>query len=303
MHMYRWLVSQCMARLVATLLSLCALAIGGSFTHAADQPAGQRVFVCGHSFHIFIAGPLGQMAKAGGIEGYKDAGRQMLGGSRVQQHWDLPDDKNTLKKALRAGEVDVLTCSPHLKLPDEGIDKFTALLLEHNPNGRVYIQASWYPYDLAGKNNQNFKNDERDKADLAAIRKGYEPFYTGLCDQTQAINKQYEEKYKRPVAFLVPVGHAVYVLRDQVAAGKVPGIARQSELFTDPIGHARPALGILVTYCYYAAIYNKSPIGLPLPKELADPTDAERADKLNRVLQDIAWDAVTAEPLSGVKKP
>lgn len=270
--------------------------------HAAEKPAGQRVFVCGHSFHMFIPGPLGQMAAAGGIEGHKLAGAQGIGGSRVIQHWDLADDKNTLKKALRAGAVDVLTCSPHLKLPDEGIDKLTELLLAHNASGRVFIQASWYPFDLAGNNNQNFKNDERDKADLAAIRKNYVPFYTGLCDQTRAVNKLYEEKYKRPVAFLVPVGHAVYNLREQVAAGKVPGIAKQSELFTDPIGHVRQPVAMLTTYCFYAAIYNTNPIGLPLPKELADPQNGEQADKLNRLLQEIAWDAVTAEPLSGVKK-
>ena len=39
-------------------------------------------------------------------------GVSSIGGSRVIQHWNVPDDKNALKKALTAGTVDVLTLAP-----------------------------------------------------------------------------------------------------------------------------------------------------------------------------------------------
>src|SRR5947207_3156776 len=75
-------------------------------SHAAEQTAatqglpGQRVFVTAHSFHIFIAQRLNPLVKAAGIEGHQLAGSQMIGGSRVIQHWNLPDDKNKAKTAL-----------------------------------------------------------------------------------------------------------------------------------------------------------------------------------------------------------
>ena len=43
----------------------------------------------------------------------------------------------------------------------------------------------------------------------------------------------------------------------------------------------------------------RSPVGLPLPAQLAQAPEAE---KLNRLLQEIAWQAVSEHPLSGVGK-
>ena len=54
----------------------------------------------------------------------------------------------------------------------------------------------------------------------------------------------------------------------------------------------------LVTYCHYAVIYRKSPVGLKLSRKLIP--DADESAKLNRILQEIAWEAVKNEPLSGV---
>jgi hypothetical protein len=54
----------------------------------------------------------------------------------------------------------------------------------------------------------------------------------------------------------------------------------------------------LAAYCHYAVIYRKSPVGLPPPAGLRKGDDAE---SLNRLLQEVAWDAVTHHPLSGVR--
>ena len=65
---------------------------------------------------------VGEMAKSAGIKDHQLAGSSMIGGSRVIQHWDVPETKNLAKAALLAGKVDVLTLSP-IWLPDEGIEK------------------------------------------------------------------------------------------------------------------------------------------------------------------------------------
>src|SRR6185436_16675650 len=88
-----------------------------------QEVQGQRVFVCGHSFHMPVAGMLPEIEKLAGIRDQQPVGQQRMSGSTVSQHWNLADDQNPLKKALRAGEVDVLTLSPTAQLPDEGIDK------------------------------------------------------------------------------------------------------------------------------------------------------------------------------------
>ena len=71
-------------------------------------------------------------------------------------------------------------------------------------------------------------------------------------------------------------------------------------LFTDPIGHAKPPLEVLVAYCYYAQVYGRSPVGLPVPPALKIDADVETTAKLNQLLQEIAWTTVTEHPLSGV---
>src|SRR5206468_80662 len=127
-------------RLTAVLFAAALVALGlhPAAARTAQTPApapvekGQRVFVCGHSFHVFIAGPLGAMAKAAGYKDHTLVDTQFLGGSRTLQHWNLPDDKNKAKQALKTGKVDVLTLSP-IQQPDEGVENFVKLGLEHNP--------------------------------------------------------------------------------------------------------------------------------------------------------------------------
>ena len=113
------------------------------------------------------------------------------------------------------------------------------------------------------------------------------------------IEKQVAElnaKYGRDVIHVVPVGDAVLRLRERVVAGTVPGIERQSELFTDPIGHGRAPVEALATYCNFACIYGRSPVGLG-----DGDTQLDRIHpQLRGVLQEIAWEAVTSHPMSGV---
>jgi hypothetical protein len=42
-------------------------------------------------------------------------------------------------------------------------------------------------------------------------------------------------------------------------------------------------------------------VGLAMPNVLAKAKNPDWDEKLNRLLQELAWDAVTAHPLSGVK--
>ena len=274
---------------------LAALSFIARGSFAADRPSvpGLRVFVMGHSFHMFISQPLASLAAAAGILGHHLVGRQSIGGSRVIQHWNLPDEKNMAKAALREGKVDVLTMSPNWVVPDEGIERFVELGLKHNPKLRLVVQLSWMPGDGATPQEKVKTNEERDTRPLEIPRAAHERWKGQLEPQLRALNA----KYRREIINAAPAGDAVLKLRELIIAGKVPGITKQSELFTDAGGHGKAPVVMLVSYCNFACIYRVSPVGLNDPQPELDKLNPD----LKLLLQRVAWETVTAHPMSGVR--
>ena len=254
----------------------------------ADAPTTQRVFVCTHSFMQFTTKMLPAIAKTAGCT-QVSAGEQMIGGSTCIQHWNLPDDKNKAKAALNAGNVDVLTLSPFYIMPDPGIENYTKLGLAKNPNLRVFVQASWPAFDSAEGLPRQHVQGERDKATLASLRALHDAQNAGWRKDLETQIATLNKGFGREVLKLIPVNDAVFALRERALAGKVPGITKQTDLFKDDIGHPTPPLALLVTYCHLAAIYGKSPVGLPVPGSLKEKPEAEA---LAKVLQEVAWEAV-----------
>ena len=281
--------------LALTLLVFAARVFGADVT-PDSAPTQQRVFVCAHSFMIFTAKLLPPIAQAAGVQ-HINAGQQMIGGSRVIQHWNLPDEQNKAKTALRRSEVDVLMLSPHAQLPDEGIDNFTRLALEKNPKLRVLVQASWPAFD--GYDARSFSIEKRNQATVESLNEMKVQHRTRWLENLELQARTLNDAVGRKSVFIVPVSDAVFALRERLATGKAPGLERQTDLFRDPLGHPQPALAALVAYCHFAAIYQRSPVGLPVPIELKVLPQAE---ELNRVLQQLAWNAVTQYPMSGVSR-
>ncbi len=258
---------------------------------AASTPAGLRVFYTGHSFHMFVPRQVEQMVKSAKIEDHQLVGTQSIGGSRVHQHWDRPDDKNTAKQALNTGKVDVFTMAAHLTVPDRGISSFTELGLKHNPNLKLLIQASWYPNDVPSPEKRIRDNAQRDNMKIADLQAAVDEWRTQLEGQADDLNKQHNRK----AVFIIPVGDAVVQLRALVVAGKYPGVTSQSALFRDPIGHGGEHVQALASYCNFAAIYGISPEGL---NTRADGI----SDEQHAILQRLAWDTVRGYSHSGISQ-
>jgi len=271
-------------------LWLCLAVAGSVHAQSEQKPAGQRVFFTGHSFHMFVPRLFGEVIAAAGIQGHQTAGTQSIGGSRVIQHWDLPADRNKAKPALESGQIDVFTMAAHLEIPDQGITNFVELGLKHNPKIRFLVQASWFPYDVPG--DARIKdNAERDHAKIPDLQAAIDNWRTSLERQIDDLNRL----HGRRVIDIIPAGDAVIQLRALVADGKYPGVAKQSELFRDPIGHGTQHVHWLVTYCNFATLYRISPAGLNLTT--ADVTQGQHA-----ILQRIAWDTVAKYAYSGANK-
>lgn len=259
---------------------------------------GQRIFFTGHSFHAFIPPILENIAEAAGISGQQNLGLSSIGASWVIEHWNVPDETNQVKKALRTGKVDVLTMSP-IFMPDDGIEKFAALALEYNPKIRITVQEIWLRRDTYEPTAKVLPEVvDYNGITIAELRKRHAPLFKGFDAHIAELNK----KFGKPVLFIVPTGQAVIALRERILAGQAGGIKTQSELFIDQIGHGTELIEALVAYCHFAVIYRRSPVGLPVSGILARAHKPAWGAETARVLQEVAWEAVTQHPLSGVRK-
>jgi hypothetical protein len=299
-----------------------------SVSAGATKPIaqGQKIVMATHSFNVFIGptrqnardpnsvnspGPLAALATERGKAGHETLQVQMIGGSTPMQHWNQgngDDTKNLAKAALLAGgdNVTVFTMSPNAKMPEEGIDLFGDFVIAHNKNARIMVQSSWSAYDghgttpsVGGSGGGDFKNADRDNETREGVQKwlANEKAETGYLTRLRAQLDGIDKRAGRQITYLVPSSTAVYTLRTAVIDGKIPGVTKQSELTRDPIGHPTPVQAHLVTYVWYAAMYRESPVGLQVLVDKADPNSAKR----EKMLQQIAWNAVVGEPKSGVK--
>jgi hypothetical protein len=147
---------------------------------------------------------LTDMAKKAGIEDHVLAGLSSIGGSRVIQHWELADEKNKAKSALKAGKVDVFTLSP-IYLPDEGIANFVRLALEHNPGIRLSVQEFWLPYDTCDPSRKKVDPLDRDTLTGEELRRRHDPYFKSMDDHVRELNT----RHGKPVVCVVPAGQAV----------------------------------------------------------------------------------------------
>ena len=75
--------------------------------------------------------------------------------------------------------------------------------------------------------------------------------------------------------------------------------AQLGRVSTEVLDKGKPPLRLLSAYCHFAVIYRQSPVGLPIPP--ASAKEGLKDEALNRLLQELAWNAVVHHPLTGVK--
>ncbi|MEI6232904.1 MAG: hypothetical protein WCT04_07625 [Planctomycetota bacterium] len=276
---------------------LIAPVLAQAVESASVPPHGKRVFYASHSLMWYVPEPLGELAAAGGIKDHKLAGLQKIGASRTLQHWNLPDAQNEAKKALKTGEVDVLVMSP-IQFPDEGVESFVKLGLQHNPNMRFVVQLSWGGGDT---DNQDFpkgawSNVDRNKTP-DQLKKLYERNIHAGEAQADTINRKYGQG--RQILFLVPSAQALVALRTRIFNKQMPGVNTQGELFVDA-AHPSPPLEAFNSYLHYVVLYGQTPVGLPMPGMLKNAKHEAWDEKLNRSLQELAWETVINYSYSGV---
>lgn len=94
--------------------------------------------------------------------------------------------------------------------------------------------------------------------------------------------------------FMVPVGHVMYALNQQMKAGQLPGYTNIFQIYADGI-HLNNIGSYLTACTYYATLYQESPVGLPVPSQYGT-IDAALVTRI----QETVWNVVQTETLSGV---
>ena len=245
---------------------------------------------------MWVPDIVADLAKKADIKDHVKVGLSSIGGSKVIQHWNKPDDQNNAKAALKTGKVDVLTLSP-IFFPDAGIENFTLLALEHNKDIRVLVQPIWLRADIYEPTMKRPAKVDFNAITIEELRSRHAVYFKEMDAHIRDLNKQ----LGKTVLYIVPAPQAVIALREKIVAGKAPGLKMQSDLFTDATGHGTPPLKALVGYVNFAVIYRRSPVGLPAPAILKQAQLGDQEATLNRLLQELAWDAVVQHPLSGVR--
>lgn len=245
---------------------------------ASPISQGQAAVLAANRFNAFLVpggseGPLAMLAREAGLRGHRVAATQTLEGATLAEQWrrGASEPDQPLRRALQVGGVDVLMLTLGGSEPDEGLERFADLMVETNMAGRILVQDPW----AAGAQGAT------DPARVVALRERL------LSIDTRA---------RHEMAFYVPAADAVERLRWEVAAGTVPGVGRQTDLFTSGSGRPSGAVANLVTYLWFTVLYRQPAEGLTALVDPADPTSMER----ERVLQRIAWEAAVAEPASGL---
>ena len=257
---------------------------------------GQRVFTCGHSFHLWVADLVAGLAREAGIPDHRTVGTSGIGASRAIQHWDVPAELNEAKKALRAGAVDVLTLSC-MTWPDAGVGNFARLAVAHNPDIRVLLQELWLPEDrfpFDALNRVRKSVEEFNSATMESLKTPHDAYFDLMETHVRGLNAE----LGRRAVYIAPDAQATLLLRERIIAGTAPGLARQSDLFRDPWGHPTAPLRLLAAYCHFSVIYRRSPVGLPWHSSLAD--NPAWGSDLNLLLQQLGWAAAAGHPMSGV---
>lgn len=277
-------------RVIAGILGVCRFLAWTTGTSAqepklpvaAEKPAGLRVMNGGHSWSTENSAPLCQAA---GITGHKKISG--INGNVIKDVTPL----------LEKGEIDVYVWQ-HSSVGPE-FPRFLPTLVElgpkHNPNFRVLMQMPWLVHD--GRKDVKLP-EEYEKTDLAE----YQAKMEANRKQQEAYVDEVNAKAGKRVIFLVPLGDGMLEVRKMIAAGKFPGVTKQSDGNSVLRGDIMPHQGLLGlrlgTYMHFAALYRMSPEGLKFPGKEGDGlTDEQRP-----ILQKLAWNMVSKYPYAGIAK-
>ncbi len=243
-----------------------------------------EVLYVGHS----LVGPtLPTMVEAGlaRMEEPAEVEAQIINGASLAYNWDHSAEAEGVdgRAELTAGGVETLIVTEavpiaaHLEWSRtaETVARWAAAARAANPEAQVWVYENWPSLNSgtpsAGKDDPGGATPwrERLKADLAL-------WLQAAGDQAQ----------------IIPAGQAMGLLADEIAAGRVPGVADIRDVFVDDIHPNGKGLYFLAMV-HLASLTGKSPEGLPAKLTRTWPSrDSVITEEQAAAFQRVAWAAV-----------
>ncbi|MFC3568081.1 hypothetical protein [Paracoccus sp. TOH] len=237
-----------------------------------------------------------------------DYALQLGWGTALREHFQGPqavngfDQENATPRhreaheALASGDYDAFVMTEMVRLQDAILykesrlyaGKWAAEAAAGNPGAQIFLYESWHALDDQPDWLSRLPDD---------LERMWKPDL--LWPAARAAGK--------PV-WLIPVGQVMArLVAEAEAKGGIAELKSREDLFArNPDGSLdtiHPSdLGVyLVALTHYAVLYGKSPVGLPHELLRADgkPAVAPSAE-LARRMQELVWEVVSAEPLTGL---
>ncbi len=255
-----------------------------------------RVFFVGHSLINFtIPSMIGSIAESLGVAYEHD--EQIMDGGALKMNWEehgRAKGSNAQKK-IPGGGFDVLVMTEAVDLDDmirwmepaKYGGKFYSLAVNANPKVRPLFYETWHERDLVrkrfglntGGNWRSYIDDDLGK--------------------WETIVRDINAAEKGPRLHMIPGGQALATLVDEIRAGRVDGLKRETDLFSDNV-HLSPLGNYFLALVQFATIYRRNPAGATHQPEDEKGTRIEVAPETAKTMQRIAWDVVRGYSWSGV---
>lgn len=250
-------------------------------------------------------------------------GRHMIPGVPIRGLWGATSGltQNPFgywQKALREYEWDVVTLQPFCPFEGEYVHArlFSQEIMKKSPNAQVFVYAQWpgkgkgADWDLAfaGPLAQRGKQDSPTSY-VNMVAKAPSPWKERFA--VMSLRNEYEltvvslnegKLTEKPVR-LIPAGHVMQLLGQKMRAGLLAGYRTPWDFYSDGV-HVNNDGSYLVACAFYASIFGKSPVGLPLGDYQGKPGHASDGIKITpeiaRLIQETVWEVVATHPLTGV---
>lgn len=258
--------------------------------NAAAPPEPFRVYYIGNSVTDSINyEALRLMSLEGGkVHAY---GRHMIPGTPLDNLWNNPtsgftnEPYNYYPTALPGWDWSAVSFQPfdrQLASDVNYISRFIDVALT-NPNN---VDTDYLIYARWPRTSQPGWYDTYWLSDYTGSENETADYFETL---TAAMRAEYPDLSIR----MVPVGHVMYELNQQMKAGQIPGFTHIQDVYADGI-HMNDYGSFIAGCTYYAVLYKQSPAALPSsPYNFEDPN-------FTAAVQQTVWDVVTSHPLTGV---
>ncbi|MCX7819396.1 MAG: putative Ig domain-containing protein [Kiritimatiellae bacterium] len=294
-----------------------------AITAAGAEETALRIYYIGNSLTDELK--YGEFAALAQLAGERVVwGRHMIPGAPIRWMWGATNGFTERPfgpwtTALREFEWDVVTLQPFNPFESEfpHAQRFCEEIARRSPAAEVLIYAQWPGRRRGADWELAFAGPERTARARAADPNAYAvraaaappPWRELLAERSLrneyeliVVSLNAERAMRRPVR-LIPAGHVMQLLAQKMRAGMMPGYRTPWDFYSDGI-HVNNDGSYLVACTFFATIFRRSPVGLPVAGYQGRPGLGADGVKISpetaRTIQETVWEVVATHPLSGV---